>query len=179
MKFFWVLLFVLVSNVARASGTDHDFWQFLSGTGNIVYLTAGIGLPLIEDGKDGKNHAARGLDAAIVSTLFSEGLKGLVQEQRPDKSDHESFPSGHATAVFAIATVESAYHPKQAPYWFAGAALIASSRVGLHVHYVHDVLFGAALGYGVARWELSARHGLLLTPFITPDSKGVQMRATF
>lgn len=179
MKVFWIVLFALVSNVARASGTDHDVWRFFSGTGNIIYLAAGIGLPLVEDGKTGTSHAARGLDAAIVSTLFSEGLKGLVQEQRPDKSNHESFPSGHATAAFAVATVESAYHPKQAPYWFAGAALISASRVGLHEHYVHDVLFGAALGYGVARWELSSRHGLLLFPFITPNSQGIQMKTTF
>lgn len=157
---------------ARAdSSTDHQVWHFFSNTGTLIFLAAGVGSPLIEDGKQGGNHALRSADALLTSELLSDGFKSLVKEQRPDSLIHDSFPSGHATDAFAVATIQSDLHPRQAPYWYAGAALIAASRVGLHRHTVGDVLGGAALGYGIGRLELSSRRGLLLAPFIRPEQR--------
>ena len=152
--------------------------KFASGDGNILFLAAGVGLPLLSDGHDGKNHALRALDALGTSVILSEGLKNLVREKRPDSDSHDSFPSGHATAAFAVATVEGSLHPKQAPLWYLGAALISYSRVRLHRHTVGDVAAGAALGAGMARLELAQPRGLLLSPFITPDGKGMGIGMT-
>lgn len=164
---------------ARA-GAGTDISEFLSNTGNIAYLVAGVGLPLLEDGAQGKNHALRSLDAVGTTVILTEGLKFVVHEERPDHSDNDSFPSGHASAAFSIATTESAFHPRQAPFWFAGAALIGASRVALHRHYIHDVVAGAALGYGISRLELGRRHGILLFPFIEPDQgAGLRIAARF
>lgn len=149
--------------------------NFASGSGNIIFLAAGIGLPLLSDGHNGQNHALRALDAVGTSVLLSEGLKMLVREKRPDSNEHDSFPSGHATAAFAVATVEGSLHPKQAAYWYLGATLISASRIRLHRHTPGDVLAGAALGFGVSRLELSQPRGLILSPFITRDGVGVQM----
>jgi len=149
--------------------------DFASGSGNIIYLSAAVGLPLLTDGHDGKNHTLRTADSLLVSVALSEGLKSLVREKRPDSNSHDSFPSGHATAAFAVATVESQEHPRQASLWYLGASLISYSRIRLHRHFVGDVLAGAALGYGTARLELSQPHGLLLSPFITSDGIGLQM----
>ena len=77
-----------------------------------------------------------------------------------------SFPSGHATAAFAVATVQSRYHPEQAPWWYLGATAISISRVSLHRHYVHDVVAGAALGYFTARATLAHPHVMALAPGI-------------
>ena len=129
--------------------------QFASGDGNILYLALGVGLPLATDGRDGKGRSLRVLDSLGTSVLLSEGLKALVREKRPDSDAHDSFPSGHATAAFAVAAAESAFHPRQAPLWYLGAALIAASRVRLRRHTVGDVAAGAALGFGVTRLELS------------------------
>ncbi len=148
---------------------NRQAWHFMSNMGNILYLAAGVGVPLIEDGRKGRTHALRSADTLLTSVLLSEGMKGLFQEKRPDSNAHDSFPSGHATAAFSVAALESGLHPRQAPYWYAGATLIAASRVGLHRHTVGDVLAGAALGYGVTRLELSTRRGLLLSPFIRPE----------
>jgi membrane-associated phospholipid phosphatase len=155
--------------------------DFASGTGNIIYLGAALGLPLLADGKDGRNHALRTADAIGTSLLLTEGLKSLVREKRPDSDAHDSFPSGHATAAFAAATAESGLHPKQAPLWYLGATLISYSRVRLHRHYDRDVVAGALIGYGTARLELSAPRGLILSPLISPDthSYGLQVSSTW
>ncbi len=161
---------------ARAESPARKASDFGSGAGNILFLAAGVGLPLLSDGHDGKNHALRALDALGTSVILSEGLKNLVREKRPDSNAHDSFPSGHATAAFSVATVEAGLHPHQAPLWYLGAALISYSRVRLHRHTVGDVAAGAALGFGTARLEMSQPRGLLLAPFITPDGQGMGLQ---
>ncbi len=158
---------------AHAESPARKATDFASGSGNIIYLAAGLGLPLLSDGSNGSRHALRVADSLIVSVAITEGLKNLVHEKRPDSNAHDSFPSGHATAAFAVATMESSLHPRQAPLWYLGAALISASRVRLRRHTIGDVLAGAAIGAGTARIELAQPHGLLLSPFITPDGQGM------
>jgi membrane-associated phospholipid phosphatase len=155
--------------------------DFASGTGNTIFVVTGILLPLFTDKDEGLEHSLRILDSAISADLITEGLKRLTHEQRPDDSDFRSFPSGHATVAFAIATAEAEFHPKRAVVWYLGASIIAESRVELKKHYVHDVLAGAACGYFTAEWELHNPHGLLLFPFIDPDnhSAGLQVAMSF
>ena len=170
---FAVLAVPALPRPAQADSPARSASTFASGSGNILFLAAGVGLPLLSDGHDGRNHALRALDALGTSVILSEGLKNLVREKRPDSNAHDSFPSGHATAAFSVATVEAGLHPHQAPLWYLGAALISYSRVRLHRHTVGDVLAGAALGAGTARLELAQPRGLLLSPFITPDGTGL------
>ncbi len=164
---------------AHAESPARKAADFGSGSGNIIYLAAAVGLPLLSDGAKGKNHALRAADAIGTSVILSEGLKNLFHEKRPDSNAHDSFPSGHATAAFAAATVESDLHPKQAALWFTGATLIAYSRVRLHRHYERDIIAGALLGYGTARLELSAPRGLILSPLIQPESRSMGLQMTF
>jgi len=100
-----------LSTSVQADAPERQAAKFASGSGNILYLAAGVGLPLLTDGK---NHALRAADALGTSVLLAEGLKNVVREKRPDANSRDSFPSGHATAAFAVATVESQFHPKQA-----------------------------------------------------------------
>lgn len=165
-------LLLLAPTAVHADSPARKLSNFGSGAGNILYLAAGIGLPLLSDGAQGRNHALRAADSLGTSVLLTEGLKALTREKRPDSNAHDSFPSGHATAAFAIATAESSFHPKQAPLWFLGATLISYSRVRLHRHTFGDVVAGAAVGYGITRLELSAPRGLILSPFITRDPQG-------
>lgn len=93
-------------------------------------------------------------------------IKHLVGRARPDGAPHgvviagptfapdlDSFPSGHATSVFAVAAVFAGFYPwLSAPlYLLAGA--IAVGRVYLARHYVSDILAGALIGCVVA-WAL-------------------------
>lgn len=176
-----ILLWRAQAAPAPRHSTSRDINNFLSGTGAIIYGVAAVGLPLIEDGRAGRSNTLRTAEAFGVSELFSEGLKRLVKEKRPDTSAHDSFPSGHATGAFSLAAVEAALHPRQAPLWYGGATLISASRVFLHRHTVGDVVAGALLGYGTARWELAQPHGLILTPWINPagHSAGLALAARF
>ncbi len=168
----------LLAPAAHADSPARQASSFASGTGNILYLAAGLGLPLLSDGSNGRSHALRVADSLGTSLILTEGLKALVREKRPDSDAHDSFPSGHATAAFAVATTESALHPHEAPLWYLGAALISFSRVRLHRHYDRDVLAGALIGFGVARLEVSAPRGLLLSPLINPDRRAVGLQMT-
>jgi hypothetical protein len=144
-----------------------------------AYCAAGLLLPLTEKGPNGRRRVFRTLEASGISFLLTEGLKSLTREERPDHTGHDSFPSSHASLSFAIATMESAYHPKSAPYWYAGATLISLARVDEGKHFGQDALVGAALGYGVARWELSRKHGLILQPLISSRATGFIASAKF
>lgn len=92
-------------------------------------------------------------------------LKHLVGRPRPDAAvvsagllgpslapDVDSFPSGHATSVFAVAAVLGAYYPRLRWPLYALAAAIALGRVYLERHYLSDIVAGAALGVVAAAW---------------------------
>lgn len=147
----------------------------ISDGGTPVFLVAAAALPLARDGKAARDHAIRAIDTLGTAFVASEALKSVVKERRPDGSERDSFPSGHATLAFAAATMESAYHPKEAPLWYGGAAIIGWSRVSLRKHHTYDVLVGAALGYGIGRLEISRPHGIVLAPWIGRDSRSAGM----
>ncbi len=174
-----VATFDTVAHAQDSTGTRIN--RFVSGTGNLLYLGAGVIRPLL-GGKPGTRESLRVSDALVTSVALTEGLKLITREKRPDGSDdRDSFPSGHATAAFAVATMEAHYHPKEAWYWYGGAALVAESRVGLHRHYIHDVIAGAAVGYFTAQWQLRSSRGLLLSPIIRPETgeRGVALTVRY
>ena len=96
------------------------------------------------------------------SAVFSTVLKFAINRERPfvtypfiqkvGEGGSPSFPSGHTTCSFAMATSLSITYPK----WYiivpsyAWASSVAYSRMHLGVHYPSDVLVGAILGTGSA-----------------------------
>ena len=63
--------------------------------------------------------------------------------------DHASIPSGHATNIFAFATVIAILWPRGRLLLYTLAAWIAASRVFVGAHYFTDALLGAVLGIAV------------------------------
>ena len=90
--------------------------------------------------------------AMIVNGAYTGILKYSVQRTRPDGSDSLSFPSGHTSSAFSLATVAERHYG-----WKVGvpAYLLASgigiSRIEKDKHYLSDVLAGATLGLIVGR----------------------------
>lgn len=88
-----------------------------------------------------------GLVAALAAAYV---LKHLVNRPRPtDVIADPSFPSGHATAIFALAAALSVWWPRGRWLWWAVAVVVAWSRVALGMHYPSDCLAGALLGAGI------------------------------
>lgn len=95
--------------------------------------------------------------AATMGTVASQLAKRAFRRRRPTASipgftartadpDPFSFPSGHSTVAFAIATAAVASNPVLGALELGLAASIASSRLVLGAHYPVDVLGGIALG---------------------------------
>jgi len=57
-----------------------------------------------------------------------------------------SFPSGHATSAFLLATLVFTYNKKWGMIFYLGAILVSIGRVLALVHYPVDVMAGAILG---------------------------------
>jgi undecaprenyl-diphosphatase len=74
-------------------------------------------------------------------------------------SDHFSFPSGHTSAAFMVATAIGYFFPPLFIIGYLWAALIGFSRVTIGVHFPTDTLMGALLGIGsaLAALEIIAR----------------------
>jgi undecaprenyl-diphosphatase len=78
------------------------------------------------------------IELTDVKTLLTHGL-------------NDSFPSGHATFSFALATAIYFYtNHKIGLLFILGATLIGLSRIIVGIHWPFDILAGAVLGSGVS-----------------------------
>jgi undecaprenyl-diphosphatase len=64
--------------------------------------------------------------------------------------DQFSFPSGHTITAFAVAVSLSIFYPGLAAGLFFCALSVAGSRILLGMHFLSDVLAGAAIGTALA-----------------------------
>src|ERR1019366_6359522 len=64
--------------------------------------------------------------------------------------DRFSFPSGHTITAFAVAVSLSRFYPELSAGLLFCALSVAASRILLGMHFLSDVLAGAAIGSGLA-----------------------------
>ena len=92
-------------------------------------------------------------------------LKNSFKRNRPEvalknfrsiitPSDQFSFPSGHTSAAFMMATLLSYYFPPLTIYLYSWATVVGFSRVVLGVHFPTDILVGVLLGISAALFSL-------------------------
>jgi len=79
-------------------------------------------------------------------------LKGFNSLITP--SDQFSFPSGHTSAAFMVATISGYFMPVFLLPLLLWAALVGFSRVLLGVHFPTDTLVGMLLGVSVAVFSI-------------------------
>lgn len=163
------------NNIAKASaplGAQYGFE--LSGT---IWI-AGTLLNhqnMRETGRDA-------VEAGVIAYVIDAGLlKHLFGRERPQESDgrtvfvpfssHDSFPSGHTTEAFAVASVIAA----RSKSWpipviaYSLATLVALDRMNTRDHFASDVVAGAFLGTAIGHFIVH-RHG--------EEEKGVLSKAT-
>ena len=100
-----------------------------------------------------------------VAYIGKTALKAVVKEERPDHSDDNSFPSGHAAMAFAAARSIDKEFRKES-IWipiagYAAATAVGVDRVVTDRHHWYDVVAGAALGFGAAELTWWASDKLL------------------
>lgn len=125
--------------------------------------------------------------AAQVMTLgVTLAVKGIAARPRPFETLQDvklkhswsalghSFPSGHSSQAFAIATVISLSYKNAsvAIPFFLWAGAIGYGRVYLGVHYPGDVLGGMVIGIagGFAAWSLRKEIGQISGNIVPPDA---------
>lgn len=151
------------------STTAQGFWapgKYIGGVGMAVapvaiYVLGRYVIPPAADEPQTNKWSHLGFDlvrAQIVDEAFVQAIKFSVRRTRPDGSNY-SFPSGHAAATFAFASVlERHLGYRLAWPTLALATYVGTSRIVDNKHYLSDVVFGAALGTAVG-WTVVGRHG--------------------
>ena len=70
-------------------------------------------------------------------------------------SDQFSFPSGHTSAAFMVATLVAYFYPVLSAVLYPWAFTVGFSRIVLGVHFPTDTLMGVLLGIGIACFSLN------------------------
>jgi membrane-associated phospholipid phosphatase len=146
-----------------------------------------------------------GTEAALVGSGVTGLLKGLLGRARPfasldtnprdfkllkgfSSSTRQSFPSGHTTTAFAVASAVTSEVQRQwpkytwyaAPVLYGGATLVGLSRMYHNQHWASDVVLGAGVGTfsGLKVVRYSHQHPdnfidrVILRTSIMPDGHG-------
>jgi len=90
--------------------------------------------------------------SSITTALATEALKDVTHRERPNGRSNKSFPSGHTSGAFALATgLDEIFGRKVGIAAYLMAAFVASSRINDNKHYFSDVVAGAVLGTWIGR----------------------------
>ena len=176
--------------------------EYLGGTGSLI-IAGGVYL----GGAALKDPAVRavGIDAGMAMVIaqltLTLPLKVLAGRSRPYAGEGsspfkpftggESFPSGHTTQAFVLASVISAHADQP---WVTGvsyglATLVGVARMERRAHFLSDVLSGAAIGTFVGREVVHFNQSLRSSakgdvkvsfqPVVGPAYQGATLRVSF
>lgn len=176
----------------RSSTTDdlaNIFEPFGNGAFTIPALAAFYIFGHFDENEKAKRTALIATESFLITGLYTTVLKVTFGRHRPSTgdsstsfdgftTDHNSFPSGHTSTAFAIATVvanEYEETPYIKPIAYGLATLTGLSRMNDEKHWASDVFFGAALGYFTSKTLLrlhNNKKGQHFTIYPRADSHG-------
>lgn len=143
-----------------------------------------------------KETAQLGLKSLLHGFLISQLMKRGFRRQRPyvndgkdgwfnkgSGNDYRSFPSGHTTAAWSLATVISGMYkdkPAVPIVCYSLATLVGFSRMTEKKHWASDVLVGALLGYAIGKFVLKNRSNrFMITPTLGNEQVGLGVTYAF
>ena len=151
---------------------------------------------LADDGKARKT-ALLSVESFVLTGVFVQTLKYSTHRHRPYTGDPyhtfdgpslhgsnatASFPSGHGSSAFAVATVIASEYDNAVvpPLAYGIAAITALNRVMHNAHWSSDTFVGAAIGYFTGKAIVASHRGgdrLNLAPML--EGKDVGMVLTY
>ena len=155
----------------------NDVFDPLITTSEVIALPAGLmAAGYIRHDDREVNTALLAAEAYGDSVVVNLAMKAVTRRQRPsdvpvngDYSDTffnggkspfkgSSFPSGHATAVWSVATVVAERYRHRGKPWipvlsYTLAVAISASRITEAAHFPSDVWLGSALGFTIAKYQ--------------------------
>lgn len=133
-------------------------WMICATRGGDGWLWYAMGVVIALFGGDSRFMAIgeAALAAAIGIAIFPK-LKKATGRKRPGNfaphcwatllpPDQFSFPSGHTITAFAVALTLSHFYPALAAGLLFCAVSVAASRILMGMHFLSDVVAGAAIG---------------------------------
>jgi membrane-associated phospholipid phosphatase len=124
---------------------------------------AALGVGYLAGGVGTKHVCGRAFEAAGEAMLITGSLKFLTGRMRPRQSGNDpdefrgpgsgygSFPSGHTSNAFALASVLAYEHPKRRWLYYGLATGVGLARLQQRAHYLSDVVAGATIGIYAGR----------------------------
>lgn len=156
-----LVLLGLIGSIPNVHARDRDD---IETTGDVLaYLLPATAATatLWEEGHEGTVQFSESFGVAMGTAVI---LKYAVREERPNKRNDYSFPSGHSASSFASAEfIRVRYGWKYGIPAYLSAAFVGYSRVHAEQHHTHDVLAGASIG-------------VLSSHFFTTTYKGMQLQ---
>jgi len=185
----YVLPFTLITGALIATdhqtsnllpnSTDQSTWSLRVSQIGAPYTLAGISAGMYLISKATGNKKARetgflGAEAILHSQLITQVLKLSTQRERPldYKANNsggtaffkggDSFPSGHASGSFALATIFASEYGRDHRWvpWvgYSLATLVTASRLSGQKHWASDLFVGSFLGTAVGRYVYREHH---------------------
>ena len=160
----------------------------LTGWGQALFIVLVAGWFLVgwfRTGRIDRTGAAAALAAALLALLVNQVLGHVWDRPRPFVAEagviHQlvthardsSFPSDHAAAAFAIASVFLALRRRLGLVILALALLVSAARLYAGLHYPSDVAAGALVGIGSGLlwvWILSLQRDRLDRVLVLPSA---------
>ena len=158
---------------------DQTLWSLRVSQIGASYTLAGMAATTYFAGRLAGDTKARetgflGIEAIAHSQLVTLVLKETTQRTRPFDAfsggvggtgffrGGNSFPSGHASGSFALATVfayEYGHDHRWVPYASYGlASVVAASRLSGEKHWLSDLFVGSSTGFLIGRYVYKAHH---------------------
>ncbi len=188
-------------NEMRRKAPNNQFMLQVERFGS-QYSVAVVGGFLVAGALSGNENTLQAGEDTLTASLIASGIitpalklafgrarpraNQGVNYFRPFSNANASFPSGHTTEAFALASVISGHYEESWVSYvsYSIAGLVGVARTYHDAHFASDVLAGAMIGTfvgkGVVDYNRERRAGkVALLPDIAPGMMGVRLAGNF